>query len=193
MKILPLLLLPLALAVPAPHHRGGRPGRPEHHPDHHDHPDIKFTLHDIAYQSHMIYSTPSHLAVHYATLDFNLTDTRGYKASCSAYDSSGIFNFFNYPQTFNCTKTSEHVGGDATFSYLGYNQNLQVNETFSVRGRNYLAVSDVIDLKAKGFQCESTNWQNPNWTWPNPSGNYQTYDTVCKPITLDTTPKVQKL
>lgn len=155
--------LPLALALPQPHPSDAPTTTSLHSPVQ------SFTLSNITYESHLTYSTPAHVASSYATLTFNLTDSRAYKASCSAFDSGGIASWFNYPQNFTCTRlTGEYLSGDGSFMYVGYS--LQVNETWNADGYVHRPSSrgwGIIQL------CESTEADHTKVQIPGCERHYQ--------------------
>jgi hypothetical protein len=95
------------------------------------HPEL--ALHNITYSSEIIYSTPAHLAVAYATIDFNLTNTAiPYTTYCTA-SSEREFNFFYGEIVYNCnTPAGVGVGPDASANFT-FNQpdgTFNVNQTW---------------------------------------------------------------
>lgn len=138
---LTLLLFPLLTLSHPPTKRPGHGHRPPYHPPHHPNmcnynaPGSRyFYLSDVTYESHIVYSTPAHLAVSYANLDFNLTNNAAYDASCTGSSSGGPSPvYFTWPQLQSCEE-ADGASGNATWIYIGYEKNLQVNETWTCGG-----------------------------------------------------------
>ena len=79
-----------------------------------DHPI--FTLHNITYSSSTIYSTPAHLAVQDASIQFNLTNTAvDYTTECSAFLDSDPAVFYGN-QNFTC-KVPPSVDPEASTNF----------------------------------------------------------------------------
>jgi len=131
MRLTALPFIPLALSVP--HH----PSHPRHDATCHT---PAFHLLNITYQAHLVFSTPSHLAVSYARVDFGLSNPAAYDAVCSAASGGGpSSNAGSYFQSTNVYECSEQAGvaevtGNATFRYIGFARSLEVNETWSCDG-----------------------------------------------------------
>jgi hypothetical protein len=99
-----------------------------------------FQLLNITYQAHLVFSTPSHLAVSYAKLDFGLSNPAAYDAICTAASgggpSSDVGSYFQLSSVYECVEQAGagDVTGSATFDYIGFAKSLEVNETWSCEG-----------------------------------------------------------
>ena len=97
-----------------------------------DHPI--FTLHNITYSDETIYSTPAHLAVAGASIQFNLTNTAvSYTTECSASVGDWAWpTFFWGDIVYNCKvpagDDAVQVSTNFTYSSSG---NIQLNSTWS--------------------------------------------------------------
>jgi hypothetical protein len=97
-----------------------------------DHPI--FTLHNITYSDETIYSTPAHLAVAGASIQFNLTNSAvSYTTECSAYAGDWAWpTFFWGDVVYNCKvpagEDAAQVSTNFTYSSSG---NIQLNSTWS--------------------------------------------------------------
>lgn len=103
--LLPFLLLAISSASePPPHKKCNK--------------DAIFALHDIAFSSLYIYSTPSHLAVAQGTIDFNLTNTAvPYTTRCPA-TSGQITDFFYGDIVYQCdVPTGQRVGPESSTNF----------------------------------------------------------------------------
>jgi len=96
-----------------------------------------FNLDNIQYSSTILYSTPAHLAVSRATIDFNVTNKVAdaqYKNSCSGASSGQQWSgaFFAFPSQTPCGVVE--VGAQTNFSFVLGTSTVQVNETWSCGG-----------------------------------------------------------
>lgn len=90
-----------------------------------------FWLSNVTYESHLVYSTPAHLAVSYANLTFDLQNNFAANAWCTGTNQGGPSeSYFYWPQVHKCID-DPGATGNTTWTYLGYNKNLQVNETWT--------------------------------------------------------------
>ncbi|KAF2734727.1 hypothetical protein EJ04DRAFT_564007 [Polyplosphaeria fusca] len=175
-----LLFLPLTTSHPSPSHTYTTPCNPP-------------TLHiqNLTYTSSIIYSNPAHLSYASAHLTFNLStpSLSTLTSLCSAFDSSSQQSdagFFAWPRNYTCSGAPPQ---NATFSWARYPSSvLSVNETWVCGGHEYLAVG-----KANvGLSCQTVNWVNPNFTWPNPGGEvYSSSVVTCGRVDLTIVPKVR--
>ncbi|KAE9369817.1 hypothetical protein N431DRAFT_381161 [Stipitochalara longipes BDJ] len=151
-----------------------------------DHPI--FILHNITYYSSTVYSTPAHLAVADASIQFNLTNTAvSYTTECSAFLDADPAVFYGN-QNFSC-KVPASVDPEAStnFTYAA-NGAFEIYSTWSHGSygderTTYLGVGNGTATLA----CNSTSWTNTNWTL---GQIYSTYDTTCSPAQLEITPTV---
>jgi hypothetical protein len=122
------LLLPFTTATPIKY----SPVPPQHHDT--CTKDASFTLHAISYSSSEIYSTPSHLAVHDATVSFNLTNSAvSYTARCTA-SSGQLTDYFYGNIVYTCEIPAEAgAGAGATFTFDRPSDVFGVNATWSCR------------------------------------------------------------
>jgi hypothetical protein len=102
------------------------------------------TLLNISYAASVIFSTPAHLAVSSATLDFNVFNPAAYDATCFASSRGGPSSaagtyFYDTSLVYNCTEepgqsSGADVSGEVTFGYVGWARILVVNETWQCGG-----------------------------------------------------------
>ncbi|KAF1958714.1 hypothetical protein CC80DRAFT_490533 [Byssothecium circinans] len=148
-----------------------------------------FYLTSAKYSSQLTYSTPAHLAVSSATVEFNLTNSvdDSVNERCIGYASGQQFDagFFAYPYAINCTGTGG--GGviqSASFEYTGYARTVGVNETWTCGGNTYLGTAGT----KFDFQCKEDVYQNPNWTTPGEI--YSSRTVTCEPLNTSVVPTV---
>ncbi|KAF2691426.1 hypothetical protein K458DRAFT_425393 [Lentithecium fluviatile CBS 122367] len=149
-----------------------------------------FHLTNISYTANLVFSTPAHLAISSATLSFTFLNPAAFPAFCGATSrggpSSDTSSYFQWPQTYECDEYTEEPGevvsGSVEFGYLhvGGVRSLEVNETWTCEGFNYFASVNL----TLALDCETTVWQNPNFTWPNNGELYRTENVVCEPIDI---------
>ena len=126
-----LALLPLSLALPALNNPRADSSC--------DYATYRPTFHLLSaqYSSEISYTTPAHLAVSYATIEFNLTNTVDdtIQVNCKGASSSQQYDagFFAYPKNVQCTGTGGIIGS-ASFSYTRADNKVAVNETWSCGG-----------------------------------------------------------
>ncbi|KAF2643173.1 hypothetical protein P280DRAFT_547367 [Massarina eburnea CBS 473.64] len=139
-----------------------------------------YLLPQVRYSSIIIYSTPAHLAVSSATIEFNLLNSvdRSVNVSCVGYSSSQQSSgaFFAFPYSIPCTVpgTSGPITA-ANFSFTLWDRTLQINETWACDEDNYLGVG----TKTLELVCETLRYQNPNWTTP--GDIYSSESASCSP------------
>ncbi|KAF2661269.1 hypothetical protein K491DRAFT_753913 [Lophiostoma macrostomum CBS 122681] len=161
-----LATLATTTALPQPHHLTTR--------------DTSLTLSDITYTSSEVYSTPAHLATYGGYISFNLSNPSiSYITPCSARGVH-LQDFFYGEITYTCDKPADTTAGvdaAATFTFSRPDNTFTVNQTWDSDGAIEAARgSGKVDLN-----CETTVWQNPNWTM---GQLYSTTDVTCDTATL---------
>jgi len=90
-----------------------------------------FTLHNITYSSDTIYSTPAHLAVSDASIQFNLTNTAvSYTTECSAFLDADPAVFYGN-QNFTCKVPAGVDPAPSTNFTFATNGEFQIYSTWS--------------------------------------------------------------
>ncbi|KAF2196987.1 hypothetical protein GQ43DRAFT_356358, partial [Delitschia confertaspora ATCC 74209] len=129
-----------------------------------------FTLSEITYHSNMIYSTPAHLAVYGGDISFNLTNSAVQPKTVSHCTARGMHlqDMFYGEIVYQC-------GDNTNFTYARPLNTFVINQTWTDDSRKtYLGqATGSVEL-----ECETTNWQNTNWTM---GQFYYTTDTTCQP------------
>jgi hypothetical protein len=120
LKLLLISLLPMIF--PGASSPGHKHSRSSHH--------TEIVLEEISYSSALVYSTPAHLAVAYAKLAFNLTNTAvPYTTLCTA-SSSQEFDFFYGEVIYRCYTPGVHPGASASFTFNQPDGTFHVNQTW---------------------------------------------------------------
>ncbi|KAF2105820.1 hypothetical protein BDV96DRAFT_607927 [Lophiotrema nucula] len=158
---LALLLTTPTTAFPLGGHHGPRP--PHHGP-------TCLDLNQIHYDSYMIYSTPSHLAVYGGTIQFNVSNPA----------------VPVYYEVLGPSESPKGATGETTFTYSRPGNVFAVNQTYTVHGKKFLATGTA----GANLTCQTVFWQNPNWTI---GELYTTTDVHCGPNELKLPVKVTGL
>ena len=144
-----------------------------------------WSLSDIEYYSHIIYSTPAHPAIH-ATISFNVTNTETtYTTHCAAH-SHQVPNFFYGKQTYACDNPagpSTNPKDATTFRFSQPDSSLVVNQTWVCGATNTVRTMTAHSLVQ--LSCETKKYQNPNWK---AGETYQSTTVTCQPSSLKITP-----
>ncbi|CAI6337808.1 unnamed protein product [Periconia digitata] len=144
-----------------------------------------FIIPNLEYRSEITYSSPSHLAGSTANINFNITGHTTSACSGTATGQTSSGSFFAFPFPIDCTEAAG-TSVETTFSYAGPSRTLQVNETWTCEGDQYVATA----TQALDLSCKANFWQNPDWT----QGSIYTSETVtCAPARVTMEPKIFKL
>jgi hypothetical protein len=148
-------------------------------------PHPAWSLSDIEYYSHVIYSTPAHPAIH-ATISFNITNTdMPYTTHCAAH-SHQLPSFFYGKETYTCDSSvglNTSSNDAATFQFSQPDSSLVVNQTWTCGATNIVRTMTAHSLVE--FRCKTKEYQNANWK---AGETYQSNITTCQPSSLKMTP-----
>ncbi|KAF2474846.1 uncharacterized protein BDR25DRAFT_340541 [Lindgomyces ingoldianus] len=136
-----------------------------------------FYLSNITFESHIVYSTPAHMATSSATISFEFYNSAvSYTAHCSA-GSVEPWQWFNADQIYTCTVPPQGAG-TATFKYRSSDGQLQANQTWLCGAQKTLGTA----TGHANLDCKTVDKTAENFTWPDPQGRmYRTITTTCNP------------
>ncbi|KAF2672117.1 hypothetical protein BT63DRAFT_188706 [Microthyrium microscopicum] len=144
-----------------------------------------WSLSNIEYYSHIIYSTPAHPAIH-ATISFNVTNTETKDTTHCAAHSHEFPEFFYGRNVYKC----DNPAGAGTnpkevtsFSFSKSNSSLVVNQSWACGSTN--TVRNMTAESPVQLSCDTQKYKNPNWK---AGETYESTKVICQPSSLKLTP-----